>query len=96
MSKTINEILAEYNSIKITNPYHINNSPVCEHCNKRPALKTGGDSKYECSNYANTGSCEGYKPFINKNKQQNNDLCNCNSGLKFKKCCKNKNKENDK
>jgi len=21
--------------------------------------------------------------------QQNNDLCNCGSGLKFKKCCKN-------
>ena len=60
----------------------------CEHCNIRPAIKTGGDSKYECENHANTGSCEGLKPIKHETKpQQNNDLCNCNSGLKYKKCC---------
>lgn len=64
---------------------------LCEYCCKRPALKTNGESKYECENHANSGSCEGLKPVKYLEKlQHNNDRCNCGSGLKYKKCCKNK------
>lgn len=59
----------------------------CDFC-QEPAFKTNGKSELECYNRANTGSCEGAKPYVHqKQPQQRNDLCACGSGKKYKHCC---------
>lgn len=58
----------------------------CEFC-EESAYKTDGNSRSICYNRAYSGRCEGHIPYIAKKEQGRNDLCKCNSGKKFKKCC---------
>lgn len=74
--KTLNEILEEDKSYKFTNPYkdYLDN----------PNVKLAYNDIQEFSQ-------KNSYTFIHETKpQQNNDLCSCDSGLKYKKCCKNK------
>lgn len=49
-------------------------------------IKTLGISKKKLNKVKN-GNINSKKPIINDNKIGRNDLCNCNSGKKYKKCC---------
>lgn len=60
---------------------------MCDHCQKRKAIKTGGNGDWECENYAMYGDCEGQKPTVREEKVGRNELCPCGSGKKNKKCC---------
>lgn len=60
---------------------------LCKFCDEI-AYKSNGKSELICRNRAETGKCEGHLPYVHKKQpQQRNDLCECGSGKKFKKCC---------
>ena len=75
--QTIEEIINENNTFKISNPY----SKFTD--NSGAVILRNNDG------YAPKSKCSTY--IKNEPSQQNNDLCSCESGLKYKKCCKNKN-----
>jgi uncharacterized protein YecA (UPF0149 family) len=60
---------------------------ICEYCHVNMAIKTGSDSKFECYNKAMHGTCEGLTPRQVIPEQGRNELCNCSSGKKYKRCC---------
>jgi ribosomal protein L37AE/L43A len=58
-------------------------SPVCEKCKKRPAIKTNSESQWECRRCAD-GVVD---PIKRTETQHRNQKCQCGSGKKFKNCC---------
>ncbi len=56
---------------------------MCEYCEKRSAIKTGGDGKWACHHCA-AGLPD---PYIKPPTQGRNEKCACKSGKKFKYCC---------
>ena len=59
---------------------------LCEHGCGKHAIKSGSNG-YECRNYANYGDCKGLQPRTSDKTQSRNEICNCDSGKKFKNCC---------
>lgn len=56
----------------------------CAYCDRNyPILKTGSKSENICTKCAE----ETHPPRKVKKTQKRNDLCNCGSGKKFKRCC---------
>lgn len=64
----------------------------CVYCGVE-GFKNNGKAELICENRARTGKCtDSLGPYqhTKQHVQQNNDLCMCKSGKKYKKCCKNK------
>jgi hypothetical protein len=75
--RTFNEIMEDDKKIYITDPY------------SKFRDNSGAFIVRNNDGYAPQSKCSTY--IKTEPSQQNNDLCSCDSGLKYKKCCKNKN-----
>lgn len=63
---------------------------ICHICGE-PGYKTDGECKIWCKKCM--GIAMSHTPYVRESKKlSRNDLCSCGSGLKYKKCCLNKNK----
>ena len=79
---------ADYIVLNIAGITYMNEPPIeaelCVACNLRPAVKTDSQSRAHCFHCA-LGITE---PIIAEPRQGLNEKCDCGSGRKYKRCCR--------